>query len=205
VVRRPLWGSGAGFNLLSVNASTSGTSRTSPGGRRAWLDPPSIRICPPRVNGKGNEVARWMSDACPPSAGAMPAGTSASRSRPRPRTAEISVVATHLQMNAEAWPSQDTLARFTGCSTRPVRYHVTELEHAEGSPPEAIAATPEETNDEASSPGAGRRLQPPWRRATVCAVHEIRAGTDLSLDTGSRWLRGRNGRIERTADVPKRS
>lgn len=37
-------------------------------------------------------------------------------------------IATHFQMNAEAWPGQEAIARFSGCSTRAVRYHVTALE-----------------------------------------------------------------------------
>jgi hypothetical protein len=37
-------------------------------------------------------------------------------------------IATHFQMNAEAWPGQDAIARISGCSTRAVRYHVTALE-----------------------------------------------------------------------------
>lgn len=37
-------------------------------------------------------------------------------------------IAAHFQMNAEAWPSQEAIARFSGCSPRAVRYHVADLE-----------------------------------------------------------------------------
>ena len=37
-------------------------------------------------------------------------------------------VAVHWQSNAEAWPSQETLARFSGCSTRSVRGYAVTLE-----------------------------------------------------------------------------
>jgi hypothetical protein len=37
-------------------------------------------------------------------------------------------IATHFQTNAEAWPGQDAIATFSGCSTRAVRYHVADLE-----------------------------------------------------------------------------
>jgi hypothetical protein len=37
-------------------------------------------------------------------------------------------ITAHLQMNAEAWPGQEAIASFSGCSTRAVRYHIAELE-----------------------------------------------------------------------------
>jgi hypothetical protein len=37
-------------------------------------------------------------------------------------------IAAHFQMNAEAWPGQEAIASFSGCSTRAVRYHIAELE-----------------------------------------------------------------------------
>jgi hypothetical protein len=37
-------------------------------------------------------------------------------------------IATHFQMNAEAWPGQEAIACLSGCSTRAVRYHIAELE-----------------------------------------------------------------------------
>jgi hypothetical protein len=37
-------------------------------------------------------------------------------------------IAAHFQMNAEAWPGQEAIASFSGCSTRTVRYHIAELE-----------------------------------------------------------------------------
>jgi hypothetical protein len=37
-------------------------------------------------------------------------------------------IAAHFQMNAEAWPGQEAIASFSGCSTRAVRYHLAELE-----------------------------------------------------------------------------
>jgi hypothetical protein len=39
-------------------------------------------------------------------------------------------IAAHFQMNAEAWPGQEAIACFSGCSTRAVRYHVAELERS---------------------------------------------------------------------------
>src|SRR5579863_5727645 len=37
-------------------------------------------------------------------------------------------IAAHFQLNAEAWPGQEAIAHFSGCSIRAVRYHVAELE-----------------------------------------------------------------------------
>jgi hypothetical protein len=37
-------------------------------------------------------------------------------------------IAAHFQMNAEAWPGQEAIASFSGCSTRAVRYHIAQLE-----------------------------------------------------------------------------
>jgi hypothetical protein len=37
-------------------------------------------------------------------------------------------IAAHFQMNAEAWPGQEAIASFSGCSTRAARYHIAELE-----------------------------------------------------------------------------
>lgn len=37
-------------------------------------------------------------------------------------------IATHFQLNAEAWPGQQAIAQFSGCSTRAVRFHVATLE-----------------------------------------------------------------------------
>jgi hypothetical protein len=37
-------------------------------------------------------------------------------------------IAAHFQINAEAWPGQEAIASFSGCSTRAVRYHLAELE-----------------------------------------------------------------------------
>jgi hypothetical protein len=37
-------------------------------------------------------------------------------------------IATHFQLHAEAWPGQETIAQFSGCSTRAVRLHVATLE-----------------------------------------------------------------------------
>jgi hypothetical protein len=37
-------------------------------------------------------------------------------------------IAAHFQLNAEAWPGQEAIAHFSGCSIRAVRYYVAELE-----------------------------------------------------------------------------
>jgi hypothetical protein len=37
-------------------------------------------------------------------------------------------IATHFQLNPVAWPGQETIAQFSGCTTRAVRFHVAALE-----------------------------------------------------------------------------
>jgi hypothetical protein len=48
-----------------------------------------------------------------------------------PRNKCFIAIAAHLQLNAEAWPGQETIAQFSGCSTRAVRFHVAVLERGE--------------------------------------------------------------------------